>query len=214
MAATRRMGLENSVSRTALMDGVETVMREDGYAALTARSVAERAGLKHQLVYYYFQTMDDLLLAAFRRRSDQMVERARQALASDRPLHMLWQLSSDSYEGALTVEYLALANHNDLIRREAIEFTARLRGLKDSAVAERLQAASPDPEAVTPLGMITALGYVACWLTGWFCSDRDALEGLGVKPDEKVAGFIHIGKVAKPSEDRPRPALSDIVTRF
>jgi hypothetical protein len=40
------------------------------------------------------------------------------------------------------------------------------------------------------------------------------LDGLGLKADEKLAGFIHIGTVAKPNEDRPRPALADIVTRF
>jgi len=60
----------------------------------------------------------------------------------------------------------------------------------------------------------TALGYGACWLTGWFSLDRDVLDGFGLKPEEKLAGFIHIGKASKPSEDRPRPALSDIVTRF
>ncbi|NGX98493.1 MAG: nitroreductase, partial [Candidatus Afipia apatlaquensis] len=32
--------------------------------------------------------------------------------------------------------------------------------------------------------------------------------------DEKIAGFIHIGKSERPTDDRPRPALSDIVTRF
>ena len=42
----------------------------------------------------------------------------------------------------------------------------------------------------------------------------DVLDGLGLKPDEKLAGFIHIGKPTKPSEDRPRPFLSEIVTRF
>jgi nitroreductase len=44
--------------------------------------------------------------------------------------------------------------------------------------------------------------------------DRDVLDGLGLKADEKLAGFIHIGTPSKPSEDRPRPQLSDIVTRF
>ena len=39
-------------------------------------------------------------------------------------------------------------------------------------------------------------------------------DGLGLKPDEKLAGFIHIGTPTKPSEDRPRPFLSEIVTRF
>ena len=59
-----------------------------------------------------------------------------------------------------------------------------------------------------------ALGYVANWLTGWIAFDRDVLGALGVKADEKIAGFVHIGKSAKPAEDRPRPALADIVTRF
>jgi nitroreductase len=60
----------------------------------------------------------------------------------------------------------------------------------------------------------TALGYGACWLTGWFSFDRDVLDGLGLKPDEKLAGFVHIGTPTRPSEDRPRPVLSEIVTRF
>jgi nitroreductase len=60
----------------------------------------------------------------------------------------------------------------------------------------------------------TALGYGACWLTGWFAFDRDVLDGLGLKPDEKLAGLVHIGTPTKPSEDRPRPFLSEIVTRF
>ena len=60
----------------------------------------------------------------------------------------------------------------------------------------------------------TALGYGACWLTGWFSFDRDVLDGLGLKADEKLAGLVHIGTPTKPSEDRPRPVLSEIVTRF
>lgn len=60
----------------------------------------------------------------------------------------------------------------------------------------------------------TALGYGACWLTGWFAFDRGVLDRLGLKANEKLAGFIHIGTRSKPIEDRPRPVLSDIVTRF
>ena len=76
------------------------------------------------------------------------------------------------------------------------------------------QELSAGASAMNIVTAATALGYGACWLTGWFCFDRDVLAGLGVKPDEKVAGFIHIGKVTRPSEDRPRPVLSEIVTRF
>ena len=59
-----------------------------------------------------------------------------------------------------------------------------------------------------------ALGYVANWLTGWFSFDRDVLTALGLRADEKMAGFIHIGRIDHPVEDRPRPNLAEIVTRF
>jgi nitroreductase len=76
------------------------------------------------------------------------------------------------------------------------------------------QELSAGASAMNIVTAATALGYGACWLTGWFAFDRDVLDGFGLKPDEKLAGFIHIGKPSKPSEDRPRPALTDIVTRF
>ncbi len=76
------------------------------------------------------------------------------------------------------------------------------------------QELSAGASAMNIVTAATALGYGACWLTGWFAFDRDVLEGLGLKPDEKLAGLVHIGRPTKPSEDRPRPALSEIVTRF
>jgi nitroreductase len=76
------------------------------------------------------------------------------------------------------------------------------------------QELSAGASAMNIVTAATALGYGACWLTGWFAFDRDVLEGLGLKANEKLAGLIHIGSVSKPSEDRPRPALAEIVTRF
>jgi nitroreductase len=76
------------------------------------------------------------------------------------------------------------------------------------------QELSAGASAMNIVTAATALGYGACWLTGWFAFDRDVLDGLGLKADEKLAGFIHIGTQTKSSEDRPRPALADIVTRF
>ena len=40
------------------------------------------------------------------------------------------------------------------------------------------------------------------------------LDALGIAPHERVAGFVHIGRPAKPPEDRDRPKLDAIVTRF
>jgi nitroreductase len=59
-----------------------------------------------------------------------------------------------------------------------------------------------------------ALGFAASWMTEWYAYDRAVLDALGLAPHEKIAAFVHIGRPARPPEDRPRPALADIVTRF
>jgi nitroreductase len=76
------------------------------------------------------------------------------------------------------------------------------------------QQLSAGASAMNIVTAATALGYGANWLTGWFAFDRDVLTALGLKPEEQLAGFVHIGKSAKPNEDRPRPAITDLVTRF
>ena len=76
------------------------------------------------------------------------------------------------------------------------------------------QDLSAGASAMNIVTAATALDYGAAWLTGWFSSDRDVLDGFGLKPNEKLVGLIHIGRPTKPNEDRPRPVLSEIVTRF
>jgi nitroreductase len=69
--------------------------------------------------------------------------------------------------------------------------------------------------ATTSLVMAAhAMGYAANWLTEWYAYDRDVLNALGLAPNERIAGFVHIGRPTKPPEDRPRPPLNEIVTRY
>jgi len=59
-----------------------------------------------------------------------------------------------------------------------------------------------------------ALGYGASWITEWYAYDRHVLDALGLAPHERIAGFIHIGWPPGAPEDRPRPPLDAIATRF
>jgi nitroreductase len=59
-----------------------------------------------------------------------------------------------------------------------------------------------------------ALGYGASWITEWYAYDRDVLDAFGLAPHEKIAGFVHIGRPPDRPEDRPRPPLNEIATRF
>jgi nitroreductase len=59
-----------------------------------------------------------------------------------------------------------------------------------------------------------AMGYAASWITEWYAYDRRVLEKLGVGPNERVAGFVHIGRPVKPPEERERPPLDAIVSYY
>ena len=59
-----------------------------------------------------------------------------------------------------------------------------------------------------------ALGYAANWLTDWFAYDSAARPVLGLKEGERIAGFVYLGTPVEPPQERPRPGLTDIVTRW
>lgn len=56
-----------------------------------------------------------------------------------------------------------------------------------------------------------ALGFGAQWLTGWAAYDAQVCALLGLKPDETVIGFIHLGTAQIDVPDRDRPALADVL---
>jgi nitroreductase len=59
-----------------------------------------------------------------------------------------------------------------------------------------------------------ALGFAASWLTEWYAYDRRVLEALGLGPNEKIAGFVHIGTPATLPGDRDRPPLHAVVSHY
>jgi nitroreductase len=58
----------------------------------------------------------------------------------------------------------------------------------------------------------TALGYAASWITDWDSYDPGALALYDVRAGEQVAGFVHIGTLAEPPLERPRPDVPALTT--
>lgn len=56
-----------------------------------------------------------------------------------------------------------------------------------------------------------ALGFAGGWLTTWPAFNETVRNAFG-GPDEKIAGFVFIGTPSKELEERPRPALDDILS--
>jgi nitroreductase len=88
------------------------------------------------------------------------------------------------------------------------------RTAKHPKIPEWEQFLSAGAVAMNMLHAAGALGFGAVWLTGPFAYDRGCMDALGLGPHEKVVAFIHLGTPRQPQEERPRPALADIVTRI
>jgi nitroreductase len=59
-----------------------------------------------------------------------------------------------------------------------------------------------------------ALGYGTCWITEWIAYSPLVRMALKLAPNERVAGFVYIGTAREKPEDRARPDLGTIVTRW
>jgi AcrR family transcriptional regulator len=137
--APRRVGAETSKTRDALLDCVETMMLEEGYASVTYRALAAKAGVTPSLVQYYFPSLDEIFLAAIQRYSTRNLAVLAKALdaRSDDPLHALWDFSWDEATGALMTEFLALGNHRKSIRSAIADVTHDVRKVEVEALARK-----------------------------------------------------------------------------
>ena len=76
------------------------------------------------------------------------------------------------------------------------------------------QQLSAGAVCMTMLAASHAMGFVANWITEWCAYHPQVLERIGLKPTERIAGYVYIGQPADALEDRPRPTIESITTRF
>jgi AcrR family transcriptional regulator len=164
MAVTRRFGSETALSRGLLLDAAAVLMVKEGYPAVTSRRVATEAGLNPALVHYYFHTMDDLFLALYRRRAEQGRALQAQALASEQPLWALWDLSRNPEGTALTMEFVALANHRKAIRAEIGTTVEQFRSQELKVLSEVFKRYAVPPEEIPTIVPTIVLASIARFL--------------------------------------------------
>ena len=58
-----------------------------------------------------------------------------------------------------------------------------------------------------------ALGYAAGWVTGWPAYSAHVRDGFGSE-SEQIAGLIYIGTPGMPLEERVRPELDEVISRW
>lgn len=160
-AKSRRIGSEQAAARPVILDAAEKVILDEGYASVTTRRVAERAGLKAPLVHYYYKTTDDLLLAVYRRAAETSLQSHAEAMSSDDPLAALWAININTGNTALAIEFMAMANHRKFIGEEISRYAEQIRAIQEIALKRYFRKAGIDPSPFTPLALSVILAGVA-----------------------------------------------------
>lgn len=158
-------------SRTALLDAAERLLIERGHAALSVRVVATEADVNHGLVRYYFTNLDNLLLEAFDRFTNQLFERQRALYAQDIPFIEKWRTAMSYLEiedrdtgyGKLWLEMQSLAWNKPELKARLQEVNRGWRDILTKAFTSAMDDYCIDTEqfpvdAVVSLVMTFNLG--------------------------------------------------------
>jgi len=126
--------------------------------------------------------------------------------------------------GELLAQVIVESEPDASPERLALERNRFLRAPVVIGVVSRVREAIPIPEweQMMSAGACTmsiviaahAMGFVANWITEWCAYHPLVRERLGLKPGERIAGFVYIGHPAAPLEERGRPNLDALITRF
>lgn len=161
MAQNRGYDSLDSRSRLRLIEAASDLLAEEGYRAISARRIADRAGLKPQLVHYYFRSMEDLVVSVFQRSAASYFSHHDKALSSRNPLRELWKLNSNLPEARRMTEYIALAKQYPKLREEMGKAGESFRRLQTEAVERLMAQRRIVNDALPPAALVTLLSALA-----------------------------------------------------
>lgn len=161
MVANRGYDSLSSKSRLRLIEAASELLADQGYQAISARRIADKAGLKPQLVHYYFRSMEELVVAVYQRSSASYFRLHDQALSSPHPLRALWELNSHIPEARRMTEFIALGKLYPALRAEMRRTGENYRRLQIEAIERIFAERKIDDPWIAPDTLATLMSAIA-----------------------------------------------------
>ena len=126
---------------------------------------------------------------------------------SDRVAEAYRKANPDAIEEQVEIEH-------ERFQRAPVVIAVVSRTIASHKIPVWEQQLSSGAACMNMLNAAQALGYAAQWITEWPAYNDDVAAALGLAENERVAGFVYLGSVANPPEERDRPDLGDIVSEW
>ncbi|ONH32625.1 TetR/AcrR family transcriptional regulator [Pseudofrankia asymbiotica] len=147
----RPRGSRAHETRDRIVDATLQLLAREGYGAITTRRIGEVAGVKYQLVHYYFASMEDLFIEAFRRGAEENLARLAEIADGEASLRRFWKINSDAGASKLMVEFVALAQRHPALRLEIAAYARRFRAAQLAFARAALARESIATDQVPPM---------------------------------------------------------------
>ncbi len=184
---------EKSDTAQKILDAARDALLDSGFAAMSTRKVADRAGVPLSQIHYHFGSKEQLILAILAEENNSLIQRQSNMFALDISLSERWSLACDYLDADLESGYVRVLQEmmaagwsSDDVRRQMNEiFDAWGHVLLD--VAEQALDAGVDfgpftPREVTSLVASVFVGAESLILLGREGADipfRQALRRIG-----------------------------------
>ena len=120
---TVRLATDGLVLPTAnrILMAVRDVVLESGFAALSTRAVADKAGVPLSQIHYHFGSKEQMILAMLREENDSLVTRQAAMFARDLPLSERWNLACNYLDDDLESGYVRVLQEMMAIGWSSVE---------------------------------------------------------------------------------------------
>lgn len=146
----------------ALLDAAESLLVDVGYAGVTVRALAERAGVNQGLIHYYFGSMEEVLVQTLERFTERLIERQIALYAGPEPFLTKWRLAmsylTEDFESGyqkVWLELQALAWNRTELRDRVAKVLERWLDVLRPAFAHGMEELGIDRERMPPDVMVT-----------------------------------------------------------
>ena len=166
-----------------ILTAARAALLESGFAALSTRSVAEKAGVPLSQIHYHFRSKEQLILAMLREENDALVKRQGEMYRLDLPLSERWNLACDYLEDDLNSGYVRVLQEMMAAGWSSKEVCDAVRGDPIGGWTRVLtEAAEEGRKAGVDFGMFQTSEIVALVVSAFVGAESMIL--LGLDPDQ------------------------------
>lgn len=196
-------------TRERILEAALETLKAEGFAGSSARSIARTGGFNQALVFYYFGSVNDLLLAALDHTSAERMARYQAAVDEVRTLPDLFRVASTIYRedlaaGHMTVlaELIAGSAAHPELRAEIAARVAPWAAFTEAAIV-RILGDSPVAQVVPPADIAYAIVslYLGIEMLTHLDGDHRRADSL-FEAGERVAGLLSALLGVPPEADR------------